>query len=199
MTLCGKYVPIVALALLLGCTSAPVETAQAPATPVSLLIQRLDDPNQAAIAYSSRKIYQRGSTRPEGKGIPPDRIGWTLLGLQDRITGQRRYRLTLAMTYDNEETAGYRNYDRAQVLPNGPALAVQPFSRNRGNCGGALNNFCLTNEVVFAWLAEETLRNAEPEGLVLQVNGEIGRGWEFTVPKALIQALFDKMDRGAAG
>ncbi len=189
---------VVVVGLLIGCRSANIEVALPPATPISNQIQRLDDPTQAAIAYSGKTVYQKG---PEVLGasssIPPDRIGWTLLALQDRMTGAKRYRLTLAMNYDNEAVDGYRNYDKASILPGGPALAVQPYSRKRGSCGGLSNDFCLTNEVVFAWLDEATLRGIGSEGMTVQVSGEKGRIWEFTVPQALISALFEKMDSDA--
>ncbi|MEO1193600.1 MAG: hypothetical protein AAFY02_17715 [Pseudomonadota bacterium] len=195
MTISGRLLAMLGMFFLLaGCVDRPMEQALAPATPVSLLIQRLDDPTQPNIVYSSRKIYQRGPDRLEGGDIPPDRIGWTLLGLQDRLTGQRRFRVTASMTYDNEESAGYREYDRAQVMPDGPPLAVQPFSRNRGNCaGGNQQPFCITHETVFIWLSEENLQSAGPEGLGLQLAGISGRGWEFTVPQDLIAALFGRM------
>ncbi len=182
--------------LLVGCRSANVEVALPPATPISNQIQRLDDSTQAAIAYSGKTVYQKG---PEVLGaagtVPPDRIGWTLLGLVDRMTGAKRYRLTLAMNYDNESVDGYRNYDKVSLLPNGPALAVQPYSRKRGNCGGFSADFCITNEVVFAWLDEATLRAVGPAGMNVQVAGEEGRIWEFTVPQSLITALLEKMDQ----
>lgn len=190
---------VLVFAVLLGCRSANIEVALPPATPISTQIQRLDDPTQAAIAYSSKTVYQKG---PEVLGadstVPPDRIGWTLLGLQDRMTGVKRYRLTLAMTYDNEEVAGYRNYDKASILPNGPALAVQPFSRKRSHCGGLVNDFCIGNEVIFAWMEEATLRGIGPEGMTVQVSGEEGRIWEFNVPQSLIAALFQRMDSASA-
>lgn len=183
---------------LIACRSANIEVAVPPATPISNQIQRLDDSTQAAIAYSSKTVYQKGPDVLGASGtIPPDRIGWTLLGLEDRMTGAKRYRLTLAMNYDNEAVVGYRNYDKASILPNGPSLAVQPYSRKRSNCGGLNTDLCLTNEVIFAWLDEATLRGIGPEGMTVQVAGEKGRIWEFTVPQSLVIALFDKMDASA--
>ncbi len=196
----GALGALMAFALLLGCRSANIEEALPPATPVSTQIQRLDDPTQAAVAYSSKTVYQRGTEIVRQAGtVPPDRIGWTLLGLVDRVTGARRYRLTLAMTYDNEAIEGYRNYDKASLLPNGPALVVQPYSRKRGDCGGIGNDFCLGQEVIFAWLEEGTLRSVGPEGMNVQVGGEKGRIWEFNVPQSLVIALLERMDRSTAG
>ncbi len=188
---------MLALSLLIGCRAADVEVALPPATPISNQIQRLNDPTQAFIVYSAKTVYQRGPHVSDGKGIPPDRIGWTLLGLEDRQTRARRYRLTLAMSYENEQTAGYRNYDKASILPNGPALAVQPYSRRRGDCGGFGTDFCVGHEVVFAWIEEASLKNVGPAGLPVRVSGEKGRIWEFTVPQALVNELLDKMDRHA--
>ncbi len=188
---------MLALSFLLSCRELNVEQAQPPATPVVLQIQRLDDPTQAAIAYSSKTVYQRGPDVSDGKGIPPDRIAWTLLGLEDRLTRARRYRLTLAMSYENDQDEGYRDYDQATVMPNGPSLVVQPYSRRRGDCGGLGADLCVGSEVVFAWLDEQTLQSVGPGGMTVEVRGRVGRIWQFTVPQALITALFDKMN--AAG
>ncbi len=199
-----RTILLLSLSLLVaGCGIGGPERAEPPATPISMQIQRIDDPNQGAITYSSKEIYQRG---PEfspggafvGSKVPADRIAWTLLGLQNRETGQRRYRLTLAMTYDSEEADGFRDYNKAKVVPNGPDLSVQPYSKKRSTCTDLSNRFCQSNEVVFVWLPEETLVASGAAGLTLQIGGETGRIWEFTVPQELIAALFDKMNQSAA-
>ncbi len=180
-----------------------VEQAEPPVTPISMQIQRMDNPNQAAITYTSKEVFQRGPEFSPGGAFrgpdePADRIAWTLLGLQSRETGERRYRLTLAMTYDSEAEAGFREYSKASVVPDGPDLSVQPYSKKRSTCSDLNNRFCQSNEVVFVWLPEEVLKGSGPGGLSLQVGGESGRIWEFNVPKELITALFDKMDQSAA-
>lgn len=186
---------IVGLTLLVGCANLTVEQAEPPSTPISTFIQRLDDPNQADITYSAKQVYQRGPGVADADGIPPDRVGWTLLGLENRVSGVRRYRLTLALAYENDQTAGYRSYDHAKVMPNGPALTVQPYSRKSGLCTGYATTECFRQEVVFVWLPEAVLKGAGPGGLSLEVGGQIGRIWQFTVPDSLIQALFAKMDQ----
>jgi len=186
---------LLATLALAGCPSLNVEQALPPPTPISTTIQRLDDPNQAYITYSAKEVIQRGPKVEERGKVPPDRIAWTLLGLEDRVTGERRHRLTLAMAYDDDQSAGLRNYDRALVLPGKEPLEVQPYSRRTINCGGFYRDMCYRQEVVFVWLQEPFLRNVGPGGLSLEVGGEHGRIWQFTVPRNLIDALFAAMDK----
>lgn len=176
--------PLLVLSLLSACVSQSTGVGSGQTELPSLEIEFTDDPFSSNLSYATGAASLRNTDDYDGSQI------WQVIGLVDRVTGERDYAIAWGTVYSGSE---WRFFSSARTL-GGQSLTMQQVERDVSGCSG--RGGCTYSEFYFIAVPEDLLVAARQSGFQFRVSGRPMATANVTIPGPYVTALLDRMSVG---